>query len=191
MAPVVLQAVAHRGPAPHAKGKLRVGARASEPRMCGGTLPGSNRRIRAIAACFSRLKPVRPRLEPGPFQDRTTIELVVQTLDLRPGRMCDRDGAGTIEDALAIRQRVLLAFERAERQAYLTGQHGPLNFAIIGGGPTGIELAGAIAEIARRVLARDFKAIDATKARVMLFEGLPRVLSVYPEDISRKAEQQL
>src|SRR5436853_1495376 len=99
-------------------------------------------------------------------------------------------GLKTIEDALEIRRRVLLAFERAEREAYLNGQHGPLNFAIIGGGPTGIELAGAIAEIARRVLARDFKAIDATKARVMLFEGLPRVLSVYPEDISRKAEEQ-
>src|SRR5881397_3325171 len=100
-------------------------------------------------------------------------------------------GLKTIEDALEIRRRVLLAFERAEREAYLTGQHGPLNFAIIGGGPTGIELAGAIAEIARRVLAHDFRAIDATKARVMLFEGLPRVLSVYPEDISRKAEEQL
>ena len=103
----------------------------------------------------------------------------------------DAPGLKTIEDALDIRRRVLLAFERAEREAYLTGQHGPLNFAIIGGGPTGVELAGAIAEIARRVLASDFKTIDATKARVMLFEGLPRVLSVYPEDISRKAEEQL
>jgi len=103
----------------------------------------------------------------------------------------DAPGLKTIEDALEIRRRVLLAFERAEREAYLTGQHGPLNFAIIGGGPTGCELAGAIAEIARRVLASDFKAIDATKARVMLFEGLPRVLGVYPEDISQKAEEQL
>ena len=103
----------------------------------------------------------------------------------------DAPGLKTIEDAVGIRRRVLLEFERAEREAYLTGQHGPLNFAIIGGGPTGIELAGAIAEIARRVLASDFKAIDATKARVMLFEGLPRVLSAYPEDISRKAEEQL
>src|ERR1700754_1782563 len=100
-------------------------------------------------------------------------------------------GLKTIEDAVDIRRRVLLAFERAEREAYLTGQHGSLNFAIIGGGPTGVELAGAIAEIARRVLARDFKAIDVTQARVMLFEGLPRVLSVYPEDISQKAEKQL
>src|SRR5712671_4007015 len=103
----------------------------------------------------------------------------------------DAPGLKTIEDAVEIRRRVLLAFERAERDAYLTGQHGPLNFAIIGGGPTGIELAGAIAEIARRVLASDFKAIDAAKARVMLFEGLPRVLGVYPEDISQKAEEQL
>ena len=103
----------------------------------------------------------------------------------------DAPGLKTVEDAVEIRRRVLFAFERAEREAYLTGQHGPLNFAIIGGGPTGIELAGAIAEIAHRVLARDFKAIDATNARVMLFEGLPRVLSVYPEDISQKAEKQL
>ena len=100
-------------------------------------------------------------------------------------------GLKTIEDAVEIRRRVLLAFEQAEREAYLTGQHAPLNFAIIGGGPTGIELAGAIADIARDALAHDFKAIDTTKARVMLFEGLPRVLSVYPEALSLKAEAQL
>ncbi len=100
-------------------------------------------------------------------------------------------GLKTIEDAVEIRRRVLLAFEQAEREAYLTGQHAPLNFAIIGGGPTGIELAGAIADIARDALAHDFKAIDTTKARVMLFEGLPRVLSVYPEALSLKAETQL
>ncbi|MDT4967215.1 MAG: hypothetical protein QOJ64_1952 [Acidobacteriota bacterium] len=100
-------------------------------------------------------------------------------------------GLKTIEDAVEIRRRVLLAFEQAEREAYLTGQHAPLNFAIIGGGPTGLELAGAIADIARDALAFDFKAIDTTKARVMLFEGLPRVLSVYPEALSLKAEAQL
>jgi NADH dehydrogenase len=100
-------------------------------------------------------------------------------------------GLKTIEDAVEIRRRVLLAFEQAEREAYLTGQHAPLNFAIIGGGPTGIELAGAIADIARDALDHDFKAIDTTKARVMLFEGLPRVLSVYPEALSLRAEAQL
>jgi len=103
----------------------------------------------------------------------------------------DAPGLKTIEDAVEIRRRVLLAFERAEREACLTGQHGPLNFAVIGGGPTGIELAGAIADIARQALAQDFKAIDTTTARVMLFEGLPRVLSVFPEELSRKAEEQL
>src|SRR5258707_4729624 len=80
----------------------------------------------------------------------------------------DAPGLKTIEDALEIRGRVLLAFERAEREAYLTGQHEPLNFAIIGGGPTGIELAGAIAGIARPVLCHCFKPVNATEAAVML-----------------------
>jgi NADH dehydrogenase len=97
----------------------------------------------------------------------------------------------TIEDALEIRRRVLLAFELAEREACLTGTCAPLNFAVIGGGPTGVELAGAIADIARQALARDFKLIDTTEARVTLYEGSPRVLATYPEDLSRKAERQL
>ncbi|HEX7317230.1 MAG TPA: NAD(P)/FAD-dependent oxidoreductase [Pyrinomonadaceae bacterium] len=103
----------------------------------------------------------------------------------------DAPGLKTVEDAVEIRRRVLLAFEVAEREAYLTGRHEPLNFAVVGGGPTGVELAGAIADIARQVLARDFKAIDTTKARVMLLEGSPRVLGVYPEELSLKAERQL
>ena len=100
-------------------------------------------------------------------------------------------GLKTVEDAVEIRRRILLAFELAEREAYLTGSHAPLNFAVIGGGPTGVELAGAIAGIAREVLGRDFKAIDTSKARVMLYEGNPHVLRSYPEDLSRKAEKQL
>jgi NADH dehydrogenase len=103
----------------------------------------------------------------------------------------DAPGLKTIEDAVEIRSRILLAFELAEREAYLTGSYGPLNLAVIGGGPTGVELAGAMAGIAREVLARDFKAIDTTKARVMLFEGSPHVLVAYPEDLCRKAEEQL
>jgi NADH:quinone reductase (non-electrogenic) len=103
----------------------------------------------------------------------------------------DAPGLKTIEDAVEIRRRVLLAFERAEREEYLNGGHSSLNFAVIGGGPTGIELAGAIAEIARRALASDFKAVKTTMARVMLFEGLTRLLSVFPEDLSHKAEKQL
>ena len=100
-------------------------------------------------------------------------------------------GLKTIEDALEIRRRVLLAFEIAEHEAVLTGTHEPLNFVVIGGGPTGVELAGAIAGIARQALASDFKAIDTTKAKVMLFEGSPHVLGTYSEELSVKAEQQL
>jgi NADH dehydrogenase len=100
-------------------------------------------------------------------------------------------GLKTIEDAVEIRRRVLLAFELAERDAFLTGTHEPLVFAVVGGGPTGVELAGAIAGIARLALSKDFKAIDTKKARVLLFEGSPRVLNTFAEDLSLKAEQHL
>ncbi len=100
-------------------------------------------------------------------------------------------GLKTIEDAVEIRRRVLLAFEIAERQAYLTGTHEPLNFVVVGGGPTGVELAGAIADIARQALAKDFKAIDTRKAHVMLFEGSDRVLGTFAKDLSESAKTQL
>jgi NADH dehydrogenase len=103
----------------------------------------------------------------------------------------DAPGLKTIEDALEIRRRVLLAFEVAERQASLTGRHEPLRFAVVGGGPTGVELAGAIADIARRAMASDFKAIRTAEARVTIYEGASRVLGAYPETLSRKAERQL
>ena len=100
-------------------------------------------------------------------------------------------GLKTIEDAVEIRRRVLLAFELAERKAILTGAHEPLIFAVVGGGPTGVELAGAIAGIARQALANDFKAIDTRQTRVLLYEGTNRVLGTFPEDLSAKAEKQL
>ena len=100
-------------------------------------------------------------------------------------------GLKTIEDAVEIRRRVLLAFEFAEREAYLTGVKKPLNFVIVGGGPTGVELAGAIADIARKALAKDFKVIDTSTARVMLFEGSDRVLGTFAEDLSASAKRQL
>jgi NADH dehydrogenase len=100
-------------------------------------------------------------------------------------------GLKTIEDAVEIRRRVLLAFELAERQAYLTGDHDPLNFVVVGGGPTGVELAGAIAGIARQALAKDFKAIDTRKAKVVLFEGSDRVLGTFHADLSASAKTQL
>ncbi len=100
-------------------------------------------------------------------------------------------GLKTIEDATEIRRRVLLAFELAERQMLETGSHPPLNFVIIGGGPTGVELAGAISDIARLYMKHDFRHIDPAKARVIILEGSPRVLAAYPEDLSQKAVEQL
>jgi NADH dehydrogenase len=100
-------------------------------------------------------------------------------------------GLKTIEDAVEMRRRILLSFELAEREAYLTGAHRQLNFVVVGGGPTGVELAGAIADIARQALAKDFKAIDTTKARVLLFEGSDRVLGTFAKDLSESAKRQL
>jgi len=104
-------------------------------------------------------------------------------------------GLKTIEDALEIRRRVLLAFELAERRAARSDekdrQHGQLNFVVVGGGPTGVELAGTLAEVSRQVLANEFRSIDSKRTRIVLLEGGPRVLPAYPEDLSRSAEEQL
>jgi NADH dehydrogenase len=100
-------------------------------------------------------------------------------------------GLKTIEDALEIRRRVLLAFELAERLASAGEPCGPLNFAVVGAGPTGVELAGTLAEICRHALAQDFLSIDPRRARIHLIEGGPHVLPVYPEDLSRSALEQL
>ncbi|MBT9331262.1 NAD(P)/FAD-dependent oxidoreductase [Paracidobacterium acidisoli] len=100
-------------------------------------------------------------------------------------------GLKTIEDAIEIRRRVLLAFELAERQMLETGSHPPLNFVVIGGGPTGVELAGAISDIAKLYMRHDFRHINPSEARVLLLEGGPRILAAYPEDLSRKAVEQL
>jgi len=100
-------------------------------------------------------------------------------------------GLKTIEDATEIRRRVLLAFELAERHMQEHGWHPPLNFVIIGGGPTGVELAGAISDIAKLYMRHDFRHIDPSKARVLLLDNGPRVLAAYPEDLSAKAEREL
>jgi NADH dehydrogenase len=100
-------------------------------------------------------------------------------------------GLKTIEDALDIRRRVLFAFEQAEREEGAEARRQWLTFAVIGGGPTGVEMAGAFAEIARHSLAHDFRRIDPRTARVVLIEAGPRVLPSYPEHLSRKAQDQL
>jgi NADH dehydrogenase len=85
----------------------------------------------------------------------------------------------------------LLAFEIAERDAYLTGKRKQLNFVVVGGGATGVELAGAIADIARKALAKDFKLIDTSEASVMLFEGSDRILGSFHAELSASAKNQL
>jgi len=100
-------------------------------------------------------------------------------------------GLKTLEDALEIRRRVLLAYEAAEREEDGAEQGALLSFVVIGGGPTGVELAGALAEISRETIARDFRLIDPTKARIILVEGGPRVLSAFPETLSQRAERAL
>jgi NADH dehydrogenase len=100
-------------------------------------------------------------------------------------------GLKTIEDAIEIRRRIFLAFELSEREAARGHNGHALNFVVVGGGPTGVELAGTLAEIARNVLANEFHTIDPKRTRILLLEGGPRILPSYPESLSHSAEQQL
>jgi NADH dehydrogenase len=100
-------------------------------------------------------------------------------------------GLKTIEDALEIRRRVFLAFELAERRAIAKEPQIPLNFVIVGAGPTGVELAGTLAEIARQALREEFLAIDPKRTRIILLEGGPRILPAYAPDLSASAVRQL
>jgi NADH dehydrogenase len=100
-------------------------------------------------------------------------------------------GLKTVEDATEIRRRVLLAFELAERQMLETGSHPALNFVVIGGGPTGVELAGAISDIAKLYMSRDFRHIDPSSAQVLILEGGPHILTSYPDDLQAMALKQL
>src|SRR6185436_4956234 len=100
-------------------------------------------------------------------------------------------GLKTLEDAQVVLRRVLLAFERAEKETDAERRGRLLTFVVIGGGPTGVELAGALVEIARHTLKREFRRIDPAEAHVVLLEGLDRILPSYPPDLSAKARQQL
>jgi len=100
-------------------------------------------------------------------------------------------GLKTLDDALEIRDRVLLAFEKAEREEDAERRRQWLTLVVVGGGPTGVEMAGALAEIARHTLPGDFRHIDPTSARVVLVEAGPRVLPAYPADLSESARRQL
>ena len=100
-------------------------------------------------------------------------------------------GLKKIDDATEIRRRILTAFEQAESEEDPDKRRRLLNFVVIGGGPTGVEMAGAIAELARRALARDFRTIDPRQARIVLVEGGPRVLAAFPEKLSAWAGRAL
>jgi NADH dehydrogenase len=100
-------------------------------------------------------------------------------------------GLKTLDDAREMRRRIMLAYELAEREAVETGTHPPLNFIIVGGGPTGVELAGAIRDIASLYMHDDYRHIDTTKSRVLLIEGGPHILPSYPPDLQAKAIEQL
>ncbi|HMV30786.1 MAG TPA: NAD(P)/FAD-dependent oxidoreductase [Gemmatimonadales bacterium] len=100
-------------------------------------------------------------------------------------------GLKSLEDAEEIRRRILLSFERAERESDPVKRHAHLTFVVIGGGPTGVEVAGALAEIRRHALRRDFRHIDPREATVMLIEGGPRILSSYPAELAERAKYEL
>ena len=100
-------------------------------------------------------------------------------------------GLKTLEDALAIRRRVLLAFERAERESDPARQREQLTFVLVGGGPTGVELAGMLVEIARQTLRDEFHAIDTAHARILLVEAGPTILAAFPEPLQKAARAAL
>lgn len=100
-------------------------------------------------------------------------------------------GLKTVEQAIEIRRRILAAFERAENEIDEERQRALLNFVVVGGGPTGVELAGAIADISRTVLVKDFRRINPASARVILVEAGPRILPAFPEDLAARAAKDL
>src|ERR1700719_3381719 len=100
-------------------------------------------------------------------------------------------GLKSLEDAVEIRRRILMAFEYAERIGDEAARKAAMTFVIVGGGPTGVEMAGAISEIARYTLAKNFRHIDPSTARIVLIEGEPRVLASFPEDLQISAMKQL
>jgi NADH dehydrogenase len=100
-------------------------------------------------------------------------------------------GLKSLDDALRIRRQILLAFERAETERDEERRRELMTIVVVGGGPTGVELAGAFAELARTVLHRDFDHIDPSRARIILIEGSPRLLGMFPEELSASAQQQL
>jgi NADH dehydrogenase len=136
----------------------------------------------------------RLRLEDGSTLDYDALLLASGATHAYFGRdewAAHAPGLKTLDDALHIRRRILSAFERAEGEPDPGTRRALLTFAIVGGGPTGVELAGTLAEIARHTLASEFRRIDPRSARVLLLEAGPRVLSTFPESLSARARRHL
>ncbi|HZT22679.1 MAG TPA: NAD(P)/FAD-dependent oxidoreductase [Verrucomicrobiae bacterium] len=129
--------------------------------------------------------------------DVLTYDYLVLALGSRPGYFDHPEwepyapGLKSLDDALRIRRRVLLAFERAENSVADAERKRLMTMVVVGGGPTGVELAGAFAELAKRVLKRDFRQIDPRQARVILIEAAPRILRQFSERLSARAVKQL
>jgi NADH dehydrogenase len=147
-------------------------------------------------ACVERVEPDsrRLRLDNGSVVEYDTLLLASGATHAYFGHddwAPHAPGLKTLDDALLLRRRLLLAFEHAEAETDPEQRQAWLSFAIVGGGPTGVELAGTLAEIAKHTLKREFRHIDPASARVRLIEAGPRILSSFPESLSAKAQKQL
>jgi len=126
--------------------------------------------------------------------DRITYEYLIVALGARHSYFGKDEwepfapGLKTLTDALKVRERILISFEKAERTDSIAEAKKYLNFVIIGGGPTGVEMAGAIAEIAYETMLKNFRRIDVTKTKIYLVEASPNILSAYPEKLGKKAQ---
>lgn len=147
--------------------------------------------LAAVAAVDVEGRRVLTDAGPVPFDFLIVATGATHSYFGHPEWEADAPGLKSIEDATEIRRRILLAFEEAERTTDPESRRAWLTFVIVGGGPTGVELAGTLAEVARKTLARDFRHIDPTQARVVLVEGGSHVLPAYTEDLSLSARRQL
>jgi NADH dehydrogenase len=172
----------------------QVAAAALSPSDIAGPIRSILSGARNIEVLLGEVTAIRPDAREVALRDGTT--LAYDYLVCAPGSRHSyfgRDdweplapGLKSIEDALEVRRRVLLAFERAEREADAAVRRALLTFVVVGGGPTGVEMAGTLAELRKYALLKDFRHIDPTEARVLLLEGGQRLLAAYPDELQRK-----
>jgi NADH dehydrogenase len=156
----------------------------------------SIRNVRVLLANATRIDVAAKRIElaDGPSLDYDWLIIATGSKHAYFGHddwEPNAPGLKTLEDAIAIRRRILIAFERAEREEDTRRQRNLLTFVIVGGGPTGVELAGTLAEIARQTLRDEFQTIDTTRARILLVEAGPTILQTFPEKLRNAARASL